>query len=232
VNDARMKLAILSESPGDEAALRVLVEFALGGRFSLVAPTLRARGWPSVEQVLPPILRHLYFHTQADGLVVVCDTDDSPVHTVEHETPNYHHPFCRLCRLRSVFRRTIRNLPARPGPVGGGNPPGQGRIFRAVGVAVPAIEAWLLCGKDDTVTEEAWIRGQETGVMPYTRRDLKRRVYGTERPSLPWEIKRAVEEVSRHRGDLRRLEYDFPYGFGALVRDLRGWSGADGQPRV
>ena len=27
----------------------------------------RARGWPSVEQLLPPILRHLHFDTEADG---------------------------------------------------------------------------------------------------------------------------------------------------------------------
>lgn len=208
-----MKLAILSESPGDEAALRVLVEYAVG-RYTQLTPMLRARGWPSVEQVLPPILRHLYFQTDADGLVVVVDSDDSPVHTAEHEAPTYHHPLCRICRLRAVFRRTLRNLPPRRNDT---------KVFRAVGLAVPAIEAWLLCGRDETVTEDAWLRGQMGGVLPYTRRELKRRVYGTERPSLPWEIRRAVEEVSRHRGDLRRLENDFPHGFGALVRDLRGW---------
>jgi hypothetical protein len=52
---------------------------------------------------------------------------------------------------------------------------------------------------------------------------LKWRVYGTDRPSLPHAMNRAVQEVSRHHGDLRRLENDFPNGFGALARDLRGW---------
>ena len=61
------------------------------------------------------------------------------------------------------------------------------------------------------------------GQAPYTRRELKWRVYGTEPPSLPFEIKRAVQEVSRHQGDIRRLEHDFPQGLGSLVRDLRGW---------
>ena len=37
-----MKLAILSESPGDEAALRVLVEYAVG-RYTQLTPMLRAR---------------------------------------------------------------------------------------------------------------------------------------------------------------------------------------------
>lgn len=209
-----MKLAILSESPGDEAALRVLVGYALGAPFQLVTPSLRARGWPSVEQVLPPILRHLHFHTDARGLVVVVDSDDSPVHTAKHEAPGYHHALCRICRLRAVFRRTMKNLP-----------PARGRTspLRAVGLAVPAIEAWLLCGRDADVTEAAWTAGQESGRLPYTRRDLKARVYGTVRPSLPLEIERAVAEVSRHRGDLRRLENDFPNGFGALVRDLQQW---------
>jgi len=106
-----MKLAILSESPADEAALQVLVAGVLHAPFTTVQAALRARGWPSVEQVLPAIVRHLHFNTDTDGLVVVCDTDDSPVHTPDHEAPGYFHPQCRVCRLRGAFRRTTRNLP-------------------------------------------------------------------------------------------------------------------------
>ena len=209
-----MKLALLSESPADEAALRVLVEFVLGAPFTPEQASLRARGWPSVEQVLPSILRHLHFNTDADGLVVVVDSDDSPVHTAEHEAPGYHHPGCRICRLRAVFRKTLKNLPPAHG---------RTRVLRAVGLCVPAIEAWLLCGRDTSVTEAAWLNGQSIGRAPYTRRELKWRVYGNERPNLPHELKRAVQEVMRHRGDVRRLEDDFPQGFGALARDLRSW---------
>ena len=209
-----MKIALLSESPADEAALRVLVEYVLGEPFTPVPPALRARGWPSVEQVLPSIIRHLHFNTAADGLVVVVDSDDTVVHTAEHEAPDYYHPGCRICRLRGVFRRTIRNLPRAHG---------RDRVLRAVGLAVPAIEAWYLCGRDTSITEAAWMEGQKLGRPPYSRRELKWRVYGTERPTLPHEIKRAVQEVMRHRGDLRRLENDFPLGFGSLARDLRSW---------
>jgi hypothetical protein len=209
-----MKIAILSESPADEAALHVLVGYVLGGPFVTVQSSLRARGWPSVEQVLPPIIRHLHFNTDADGLVVVVDSDDSVVHTAEHEATGYHHALCRICRLRAVFRRTTRNLPPARG---------RERVLRAVGLCVPAIEAWLLCGRDTSVTEQAWLDGQVAGRVPYTRRELKWRVYGTERPSLQHETKRAVQEVSRHHGDVRRLENDFPHGFGALARDLRSW---------
>lgn len=227
-NERRVpRVALLSESPADEAALRVLVGFVLGP-VRIVPPSLRARGWPSVEQVLPPILRYLHFQTDADGIVVVVDSDDSVVHGPSHEVPGYHHPGCRLCRLRAVARRTLKNLPT-PRPAfarSDSSPPARGhmRVLRAIGLAVPAIEAWLLCGRDPAVNEAAWLSGQESGRPPYTRLDLKYRVYGTDRPGLPLQTRRAIEEISRHRGDIRRLENDFPNGFGALARDLRDWN--------
>jgi hypothetical protein len=218
-----MKLAVLSESPADEAALLVLAEAVLGSPFTTVGISLRARGWPSVEQILPAVLRHLHFNTDTDGLIVVVDSDDSPVHTIEHEAPGYYHPYCRICRLRAVFRRVLKNLPPAHG---------RERVLRAVGVAVPAVEAWYLCGRDTSVTEEAWIKGQLDGRPPYSRRELKWRVYGTERPTLAHETKRAVQEVLRHRGDMRRLENDFPQGFGSLARDLRSWRSSEQDRRV
>lgn len=209
-----MKVAFLSESPADEAALRVLVEGTLGGPVELVRPPLRARGWPSVAQVLPVILRHLHFSTDAHGLVVVCDSDDTVVHTEEHEAPDYHHPGCRLCQLRAICRRTLRNVAPMHG---------RARLFTACGLAVPAMEAWYLCGRDERVTEAEWLAGQEYERPPYSRVELKQRVYGTSHPSLEHETRRAIDETRRHRGDVRRLEFDFPGGFGSLVRDLRGW---------
>jgi len=209
-----MKVALLSESPADEVAVRVLVESVLGHPITQVQPGLRARGWPNVAQVLPPVLRHLHFNTDASGLVVVVDSDDSVVHTPAHDAPGYFHPQCRLCQLRASYRQTVKRLPPARG---------RKRVLRCVGVAVPAIEAWYLCGRDDHVTEAAWLRGQERGRPPYTRAELKVRVYGTDRPSLPLTISCALREVQRHRRDARRLEADFPGGFGALARDLRTW---------
>lgn len=210
-----MKVALLSESPADEAALRVLVEAVLGATPHLVSPGFRARGWPNVVQVLPAVIRHLHFQTDTDMLVVVVDSDDSVVHTIVHDRPNYFHPQCRMCELRAVFRRTAKKLPPAHG---------RARVLRAVGIAVPAIEAWYLCGRDPSVSEVAWIAGQESGQPPYSRAQLKWRVYGTDRPSLPHEIQCALHEVERHRRDLRRLENDFP-GFAALARDLNSPAG-------
>ena len=194
-----------------EAALRVLVEGVLRQSPKIVAPGFRARGWPHVIQLMPAVLRHLHFNTDTDLLVVVVDSDDSVVHTAVHEAPGYFHPHCRMCQLRAVHRRTTKRLPPMHG---------RPQVVRAVGVAVPAVEAWYLCGRDPAVSEAAWIAGQEGPGPPYSRAELKYRVYGTDRPSLPLETTCALREVERHRPDPRRLEYDFP-GFAALANDLR-----------
>lgn len=206
-----MKVALLSESPADEAVLRVLVDAILGEPAHIAPAGYRARGWPNVLQVLPAVIRHLHFNTDVDTLVVTCDSDDTPVHTAAHEAPQYYHPHCRMCQLRAAFRQTSKRFPEAHGRL---------KIRRVVGVAVPALEAWLLCGRDDDVSEAAWVKGQQAGRLPYTRAELKFRIYQTERPSLPHEIDCALREADRHRRDLRRLEYDFP-GFAALMRDLK-----------
>lgn len=206
-----MKVALLSESPADEAALRVLVSAVMSATPQFVEPGFRARGWPNVGQLLPAVIRHLHFNTDVDLLVVVVDSDDSVVHTAEHDRPDYFHPGCRMCRLRATFRQTTKRLPPAHG---------RERVLRGVGVAVPAIEAWYLCGRDPTVSEARWLAGQESGRQPYSRAELKWRVYGTDRPNLPHETRCALQEAERHRRDPRRLENDFP-GFAALARDIR-----------
>lgn len=208
-----LRIALLGESLVDESALAVLVEAVLGEPFMRVQPNLRARGWPSVLQVLPAIARHLHFNTDADGLVVLVDADDTEPHTAAHEAPDYFHPRCRLCQLRAAFRRATKNLPAARG---------RARVLRAAGLAVPAAEAWYLCGRDEQVGEEQWRAERDAGRVPYTRRELKLRVYGTERPTLPQAVTHAAAAARRHARDLRRLENDF-LGFAVMADDLRGW---------
>lgn len=217
-----MKVAVLSESPADEAALRIYVAAVLKQTPRFVPQGFRARGWPNVVQLMPAVLRHLHFNTDTDVLVVVVDSDDSVVHIPRHDAPDYYHPHCRMCQLRAVYRQTTKRLPPAHG---------RERLIRTVGVAVPAIEAWYLCGRDETVSEAAWILGQETGRQPYTRGHLKQRVYGTDRPSLPQETVSALREVERQRRDLRRLEHDFP-GFAALAADLRAAAPQTGNPAM
>lgn len=217
-----LKIALLSESPSDEAALRVLVSAVLKQPIDFVGPGFRARGWPNVAQLLPSVIKHLHFNTATDVLVVVVDSDDSVVHGEEHDRPDYFHPQCRLCQLRAVFRQTGKRLKPMHG---------RERVLRGVGVAVPAIEAWYLCGRDPSVTEAAWVAGQGSGLRPYSRGELKFRVYGTDRPSLPHQTACALREVQRHRSDVRRLEHDFR-GFALLAADLRTQGQNDEQRTV
>jgi hypothetical protein len=93
----------------------------------------------------------------------------------------------------------------------------------ALGVAVPAVEAWYRCGVDSHVSEAAWIMGLQSGTYPYTKNGLKQSVYGTDRPPLALETKRAAEEAQRVIQHLALLERLFPAGFGALARDVRSW---------
>lgn len=210
-----LRLALLGESMVDEAALAVLVEAALGRPFERVQPSLRARGWPSVLQVLPGIARHLHFNTRADGLVALVDADDSEPHAPNHDAPGYHHPRCRLCQLRAAFRRATRNLPAAHG---------RSAPLAAFGLAVPAAEAWYLCGTDDRVGDQVWNRARERSwPPPYTRKELKRLVYGTDRPTLPQAVEAAARAARHHARDLRRLENDF-HGFAVLAAELRSWT--------
>ncbi len=210
-----MKVAFLSESPSDEAALHVLVEGVLGNRVEAVRPSLRARGWPNVIQVLPGVISHLQLRSDADALVVVVDSDDTLLHQVDHLERIERTYSCRLCQLFDVAEKTLRRVVKKSE---------REPIRLALGLAVPALEAWYLAGKDSEVSEYAWQRIQEGRAHDYDRKELKRRVYQTIRPMLSQQTARAIEETTRlKRGQLRVLEELFPLGFGTLVRMVRQW---------
>src|SRR5262249_49534604 len=212
-----MRIAVLSESPADEAAIRILIESMLGRPTQSVEPSprpFRTRGWPFVLQITPNVLSYVHYQTDADACVIVVDTDASPVHQATHEQPGGAVSTCRLCQLRQAVTQTQEQLRSRPG-----RPPLQ----VAVGAAVPAVEARYRCGQDPQVTEVAWLRGLQTHSCPYTQQSLKRDVYGTDRPSLELETRRAVEAARLLTQTLPRLESLFPYGFGSLAHAIRGW---------
>lgn len=209
-----MKLGLLSESPADEAALRILLEAVAGVSIEVIQPPLRARGWPNVMQVLPAVLYHLQYRTEATGFVVLVDSDDTRLHDADHADPDKYHPHCRLCQLELTIRRARKRWVL---------PPGRAPLQTATALAVPAVEAWYLCGRDGEVGEAAWRRDAERGEIRYTRRDLKQRVYGTMRPPLVLEVRRAEEEARRLARDIHGLERDFPGGFGWLANTVRRW---------
>lgn len=211
-----MKLTVLSESDADEAAVNILAVGILGREVESAVPlAIRDRGWPAVLNVLPGVLRHLHY-SGADGLIVVVDSDDSVPHHEKHEEEGGREQSCRLCKLVERIEAVQSTLRARQGM-----PP----VKTAVGLAVPAIEAWYLAGQQAAVTESAWISSQSTRKFPFTRPDLKRMVYGTDRPSLALETECAVREARKivQEGKLAWLEQAFPGGFGTLADQIRAW---------
>lgn len=176
----------------------------------------RSRGWPSVRTVLPAVLKELHYHTDAEGFVLVVDSNGSPPHVAGHETQNAAVLKCRLCQLRRIADEVQRQVRPRTN---------QRPLRIALGLAVPTIEAWLLCGVDPHVTEAAWANGlrDERGRMPYTKNDLKRQLYQTTHPSLAIETEAMKDAATRLSKELGTIEQLFPDGFGALFRSLRAW---------
>jgi hypothetical protein len=211
-----MKVAVFSESPSDEAAMWIVMRALRGDNLERVAvpASLRTHGWPSVRDLLPSTLRYLFYRTDADGLVVLADSDHTPLHVAAHDQPGGYDPACRLCELRTAGGRTLDELHAQI----------SGRKMRlAIALAVPAVEAWWRCGIDVHATEQAWSRGLPAGPFPFTRSDLKRAIYGTDRPSLPVETEKMAASAQRLSGDLSSLERHFPVGFGSFASDFRSW---------
>ncbi len=213
-----MKITVFSESPYDEAALKVLIEGILGEKIEEVPRQnqLRSRGFSSVLTETPVVIRSAYYqNVESEAVVIVCDSDDEPVHNLKHEEDgNQESQRCRLCSLRRIVDdtlATLKLLPHRP------------MIKIAIGVAVPAIEAWYLCGVNGQVNEAAWIRKQNGEPVPYDRKSLKVELYGNDRPALEVLSEKAIESAERLIQDLERLEEFFLQGFACLANEIRGW---------
>jgi hypothetical protein len=207
-----MKVAIFSESPADEAAIRIFINAALNIETDEIGlPSLQGRGWPGLKTSHQAVMRYLHYQTDAEALVIVADLDDSIIHQIAHEQSSDRK--CRLCYLRESVKETQSKLRARAG-----FPP----LKTALGIALPAIEAWYLCGKESHATEAACIQDKKKRTPEYKNK-LKELVYGTSRPSLQMETQHAIEAAQRLSQDLILLEQNFPLGFGALVQDLRQW---------
>jgi hypothetical protein len=101
-----MKVAILCESPADEAAIRILVTGVLGEPAQAVEGRhLAARGWQSVVNLLPTVVRALHYQSDAEALVVVVDSDASPLHGETHVGSGAENPRCRVCQLLQEVSR-------------------------------------------------------------------------------------------------------------------------------
>lgn len=203
-----MRVAILSESSADESALRILVDAVLGIKTTIpeMVP-LQTRGWHAVRNTLSAIANNLHYRTDADGLVVVVDSNHT--YLSKADPKNRLHEFQGLAqRCRESFR-----------PLPGGRIP----LKIAVGVAAPAIEAWWLCQSHPHISELAWEKGLEAKRDPYSKQELKRQLYGSEFYPLEVMTRKMTEAAHAISSDLTSLERAFPHGFGSLAKELRRW---------
>lgn len=205
-----MRVAILSESSADESALRVLVDALLGVKTDHVEMNLQSRGWPAVRNILPTISKWLQYRTDAEGLVVVVDSNHT--YLSRNEPKN---------RLRD-FQELVQHCQQALKPVSGRVP-----LKIAIGVAAPAIEAWMLCKSNQKISEAAWEKGLADKRDPYSKQELKRLLYGSDYSSLTLMTHKMTEAARDVVGNLELLENAFPSGFGSLARELRGWRRID-----
>lgn len=207
-----MKIGFFSESSADQAAMAVFAEGLLGESPEPINMDLQGHGVTGVLTALDGIFRGVHYNSDAEGLVIVVDCDDTDLHEPEHDEPGRAADKCRYCEVRKILARAQAQLKPRQG---------RPALKVAVGLAVPAIEAWYLVGKEHQVGEAAC----KDGRARLDRRKLKKLVYGTDRPSLELETQRAVEEARRVSHNLPAIETAFPVGFGLMAREIRSWTG-------
>lgn len=209
-----MKIVFFGESPADQAALAVFTEGILGRPPETIDMGLAGHGVTGVLNALGGVLAGVYYNSDAEGLVVAIDCDDTELHHSDHEKPGKAGERCRLCQSRRIIEQARKHLKARLG---------RPALKVTIGLAVPAIEAWYLVGKNHQVGEAAWRAGLTARQSPFTRRKLKELVYGTDRPSLEKATECAVREARWIIGDIKAIETAFPDGFGSMADEIRSW---------
>lgn len=206
-----LRLAVVAESRLDEAVARAIVAHVRGEAPALVELRERPPGVSALLRRLPAILRQAYLHTDANAVVVLADGDLTDPHSPVHEgQPD---PGCRWCALHAAADTTLARFP----PLAGRSP-----LRVAIGVAVPAVEAWLLAGRGVVRSEAEWIVARHEGRFQSVRESLKRQAYGGAVVTTGAAIARALPllDVALSSGVLVSA---FPGGYGPLEAAIRAW---------
>lgn len=106
-----MKIAVLSESPADEAAVSILIEGLLGVCMTRVPlPTPGTRGWKGTFNAVALALRHLHYRTDEEASSSRSIRTSLPC--IAENTANLVHAipsvgFVSFGRLSRTFRRVF-----------------------------------------------------------------------------------------------------------------------------
>jgi len=211
-----IRLAVLAESEADAKAVHILTRGILGAETERTAGDWELPlGWPHIKDVARKAIRVCHERNLADGLVLVADSDDDPIHAADGGHLGGKADECRFCQLQNIARKAVESLRL----TGGHRPPQV-----AIAIATPTIEAWYLCGRSSIANEEACLNALKAGnTSKALRLRLKKDVYGSDRVGRHKQFLRAVEEAERLCGDLAQLEHCFPRGFGTFAMQLRAW---------
>ena len=98
-----MKFVFFGESPADQAAVAVFAEGILGQPPETIDMGLEGHGVTGVLNTLAGVFRGVYYNSDAEGLVVVVDCDDTELHSPEHDKPGDGGEKCRLCQAREII---------------------------------------------------------------------------------------------------------------------------------
>jgi hypothetical protein len=211
-----MNVAILSESDYDEGAIGLIAQKLSPQKLSIISHNIKmpSRGWTAAMAVLGPVYLRLHYDPSAHGLVCVLDSDDTTPHTLEHETKNFTVLGCRYCEMRrklDALQKSAASVAHRTFPL---------RI--AIGLAVPAIEAWYQCGVDVHSTE-AHFQRLDVKQLYHERKRLKAATYGSVGAQGTVLADRSLQHAQRLCDDIAQIKRLFPCGFGMLARDILLW---------
>src|SRR5438128_3606915 len=110
-----MKIGYYCESPADQAALAVFTEGILGTPPEPINMDLEAHSVPGFFSALDGVFRGVHYNSDAEGLLVVVDSDDTELHDPAHEAAAAGVERCRFCQARKIIVQAQRQLKVRQG---------------------------------------------------------------------------------------------------------------------
>jgi hypothetical protein len=124
-----MRIGFYCESPADKAAMAVLVEGILGEPAEPINMPLEAQSVPRFFSALDGVCRGVHYNSDAEGLVIVVDSDRTELHEPDHGDSGEREG-CRYCQIRKIVERARAQLRPREG---------RPELKVAIGLAVPEI---------------------------------------------------------------------------------------------
>src|SRR5207247_7163467 len=110
-----LMVGFFCESLAVQSAMAVFTEGILGTPSEPINMDLEAHSVPGFFSALDGVFRGVHYNSDAEGLIVVVDCDDTELHDPAHDKAEGGGDDCRLCQARKIIARARRQLKARRG---------------------------------------------------------------------------------------------------------------------